>query len=275
MAVDKLVDSTQLDADLTSVANAIRTKGGTSAQLAFPAGFVQAVQDIPTGTSPTLITKTITENGTYEASDDDADGYSEVTVNVSGGGGEDDFTTHPGGNIAAIISHGTEYILTDYYPLMNILYSIKLSDDNLTAWEGYFAASNGSNNVSVQRNSSSWQFVVKLQTSGNTSYTVPGYGDHIPVVVSMSCVGKSAITATNPIVICGSYYNGALEATKGKFTFYGLNVADSYTHILARFVPWLENNVPCVKDIVNNKLYYNAGTGGFDYIDLEGVLHSA
>lgn len=49
MAVDKLVDSTQLDADLTAVANAIRTKGGTSAQLAFPAGFVSAVQAIPTG----------------------------------------------------------------------------------------------------------------------------------------------------------------------------------------------------------------------------------
>lgn len=49
MAVDKLVDSTQLDADLTSVANAIRTKGGTSAQLAFPSGFVSAVEAIPTG----------------------------------------------------------------------------------------------------------------------------------------------------------------------------------------------------------------------------------
>ena len=49
MAVDKLVDSTQLDADLTSVANAIRTKGGTSADLAFPAGFVSAVNAIPTG----------------------------------------------------------------------------------------------------------------------------------------------------------------------------------------------------------------------------------
>lgn len=49
MAVDKLVDSTQLDADLTSVANAIRAKGGTSAQLAFPAGFVSAVEAIPTG----------------------------------------------------------------------------------------------------------------------------------------------------------------------------------------------------------------------------------
>lgn len=49
MAVDKLVDSTQLDADLTSVANAIRTKGGTSASLAFPADFVSAVEAIPTG----------------------------------------------------------------------------------------------------------------------------------------------------------------------------------------------------------------------------------
>lgn len=49
MALDKLVDSTQLDADLTSVANAIRTKGGTSASLAFPAGFVSAIAAIPTG----------------------------------------------------------------------------------------------------------------------------------------------------------------------------------------------------------------------------------
>ena len=38
------------------------------------------------GSSATLITKTITENGTYSAEDDDADGYSEVTVNVPSGG---------------------------------------------------------------------------------------------------------------------------------------------------------------------------------------------
>lgn len=49
MSVDKLVDSTQLDADLTSVANAIRTKGGTSASLAFPSGFVSAIQAISGG----------------------------------------------------------------------------------------------------------------------------------------------------------------------------------------------------------------------------------
>lgn len=49
MALDKLVDSTQLDSDLTSVANAIRTKGGTSAPLSFPAEFVSAIGAISTG----------------------------------------------------------------------------------------------------------------------------------------------------------------------------------------------------------------------------------
>lgn len=49
MAVDKLVDSTQLDADLTTVANAIRTKGGTSAPLSFPQGMADAIDAIPTG----------------------------------------------------------------------------------------------------------------------------------------------------------------------------------------------------------------------------------
>ena len=37
------------DASLTSVANAIRTKGGTSANLYFPDGFVDAIEAIPTG----------------------------------------------------------------------------------------------------------------------------------------------------------------------------------------------------------------------------------
>ena len=60
MAVDKLVDSTQLDADLTSVANAIRTKGGTSADLAFPSGFVSAVEAIPSGGNIQVATGEIT-----------------------------------------------------------------------------------------------------------------------------------------------------------------------------------------------------------------------
>lgn len=49
MALDKLVDSAVLDAGLTSVADAIRTKDGTTGQLAFPDGFVEAVGAIQAG----------------------------------------------------------------------------------------------------------------------------------------------------------------------------------------------------------------------------------
>lgn len=69
--------------DITSVANAIRTKGGTSSGLSFPDGFVSAIGNIPTGGGATLIAKSISENGTYSANDDDADGYSSVSVSVA------------------------------------------------------------------------------------------------------------------------------------------------------------------------------------------------
>ena len=127
MAVDKLVDSAQLDADLEDIADAIRAKGGTSSQMAFPSGFVSAVQAIPTGGITPTGTKQITANGsnidvesykyadvavpnTYSAGDEgkvvsngalvaqssdtvtendtyDTTTISSLTVNVSGGGG--------------------------------------------------------------------------------------------------------------------------------------------------------------------------------------------
>lgn len=70
MAVDKLVDSTQLESDLTDIANAIRTKGGTSASLAFPADFVSAVEAISGGSAtPRLIDQmTITMTSTASSS---------------------------------------------------------------------------------------------------------------------------------------------------------------------------------------------------------------
>lgn len=44
------------DTDLTAVADAIRTKGGTSASLAFPAGFVSAIGNIPSGGGSSIFT---------------------------------------------------------------------------------------------------------------------------------------------------------------------------------------------------------------------------
>ncbi len=49
----------------------------------------------------TLVSKSVTANGTYNASSDNADGYSSVTVNVSGGG-----TTH----VFCSVMQGSMYI---------------------------------------------------------------------------------------------------------------------------------------------------------------------
>ena len=49
MAVDKLIDSAQLESDLTDVADAIRAKTGGTADLAFPADFVSEIGSISGG----------------------------------------------------------------------------------------------------------------------------------------------------------------------------------------------------------------------------------
>ena len=51
MATYKVVDADQLNADMTSVADSIRTKGGTTEALAWPDGYKTAIEEIQTGGS--------------------------------------------------------------------------------------------------------------------------------------------------------------------------------------------------------------------------------
>ena len=71
-----------IESDIAAAYDEAEAKGATMPQVQGSANLADAVASIPTGTAPTLITKQITENGTYTAADDNADGYSEVTVNV-------------------------------------------------------------------------------------------------------------------------------------------------------------------------------------------------
>jgi len=73
---------TKLETDITNAYSAVQTKGGTIPSNKNTDNLSAAINSIPSGGSATLITKTITENGTYKASDDDADGYSSVNVNL-------------------------------------------------------------------------------------------------------------------------------------------------------------------------------------------------
>ena len=75
---EKLVKLNQIKADLKTQIEAKGVTVGTADFEDYPG----LVEDIPSGDGGTLTTKSITQNGTYSAQDDNADGYSEVTVNV-------------------------------------------------------------------------------------------------------------------------------------------------------------------------------------------------
>lgn len=67
------------DTDLTAVASAIRTKGGTSAALQWPSGFVSAVQAIPSGGGGGVNTCTMT------VTDADPEGVNVICSSFSSG----------------------------------------------------------------------------------------------------------------------------------------------------------------------------------------------
>ena len=116
----------------------------------------EIVEEVLVG-PPTLIEKTITENGTYDASDDEADGYSSVTVDVSGGGGNATFAT------------ATEFNYVNDY--LSLLTNIDIPDGVESIGDSAFS------------------YCVSL-----TSITIPNSVTTIESSVFMSCSSLTSIT---------------------------------------------------------------------------------
>lgn len=111
------------DWDGDTISYCILEEGIPFADIYYSSNSLTYVEPSAVPSGATLITKNITANGTYNASSDNADGYSSVTVNVPSGGGaanivEGTFTT----NSASGVQNVTIPYTGSGYPIAAIIY---------------------------------------------------------------------------------------------------------------------------------------------------------
>ena len=70
MAVDRAIDSTEFDSKLTTVADAIRTAGGTTEPMSFPSGMVEAIAAIQAGSGGIELNGYQVSEGSFTISSD-------------------------------------------------------------------------------------------------------------------------------------------------------------------------------------------------------------
>ena len=237
-------------------------------------GFYQVDVDV----NPDLRPLSVSENGQY--SPDGFDGYSGVEVNVHNHNYSEDYDDFSGGNILALISHKDEYINTGYYPKVCTEYFLKATKDKTyTPYENLFATLFGSigTRVGIQMYLQSLTNVSFYTTPVATTANMPSsLSADVPTILSTRHLlsADPDTVATKPLLIFMGYYGTGFDR-KSQFNFFGLKCYEFGT-LVKKYVPWLdENNVPCVRELVNDEYFYNVGTGAFGYIDLEGNVHDA
>lgn len=152
-----------------------------------------------TSAGAVLITKTITENGTYDAEDDNADGYSSVTVNVSGGGGSttiDQLNVNGSGTYTAPTGHAYSPVVV---PAGSVTAPSSISGTSATV-------STGTNTLTLSKSVS---VTPNVTTSG---YISSGTAGNSSVSLTASVTTKAAATitpgTTNQTISSGTYLTG-------------------------------------------------------------------
>lgn len=242
-----------------------------------------------------LVDKTVTENGEYDPADDDADGYSGVTVNVSGGvtilSGMDEPTASVGSDgdmylrtsPAHLDSSNNSYITPGYTVKPNTKLVIDVTVKNAFSGRKYPAIFGfWQNNWST----STTLFVRHVSVgAGNTyfawgaSYTIAEVPleKRITITIdkdSISWTGSgesytyqlsgTGFTAGGPFYIyTQNYNNDSNNLCPMKLYRFSIYEDDTLVH---DYVPALGNNdTPCLYDEVEQAYFYNAGSDSFSY----------
>ena len=294
---------------LTNLANAIRNKTGevksytidemiekingmgssvltslnvTTNGIYTPESGVDGFSQVDVDVNPDLRPLSVSESGTYQP--DGFDGYESVVVDVPAQykDGKNNFS---GGNLLALITHGNEYLTTNFYPPANTNYLSKFRVIRVFGNPAVFGAIYKPPKCEFRINTFAGSTTLK-KSKYAISIGIDGGGvniDHDTSVVSVIPVNSpcpdSNDLSTYPLAIFGQYAGnstGNITSTEGHYEFYGLKCYDQNGNLVKKYVPWLdENNVPCVHELIDDEYFYNVGTGNFGYIDLEGNTHDA
>lgn len=213
MALDKAVDSAQLNADLTAVADAIRTKGGTSAQLAFPDGFVSAVQAIE-GAPDLQIVVTTSAGATVTATNGsktisgtaDSTGVCTLTVPETG-------TWSVSATLGGQTSDTKTVSITGSYAVALYFVSSTLNNNEWSVIKSVSDAGQGANYWSIgDRKAVTLNGTVGALTLSNyTTYAFIIGFNHNESVEGTNRIhfqlAKTALSGGTDVCLCDSYYN--------------------------------------------------------------------
>ena len=218
MAYDKVVDSASLDSKLTQVADAIRTKGNTSADLQFPSDFISAIQAIQTGTELQIVVS-VTSGATVTATKGSkvVSGTSingTCTLVVPEAGTWSVKATHNGQT-----SDTKSVTFTDSYALSLSFVSAVLNDNDWAQIKSVSDAGQGANYWSIgDRKAVTLNGTVgKLSLSNVTTYAfIIGFNHNASVEGTNRIhfqLAKTALSGGTDVCLCDSSYNSTVSTT--------------------------------------------------------------
>lgn len=226
MAYDKVVDSASLDSKLTQVADAIRTKGNTSADLQFPSGFISAIQAIQTGTELKIIVSvtsgaTVTATkGSKVVSGTSVNGVCTLIVPEAG-------TWSVKATLGGQTSGTKSVTFTDRYAVTLSFVSAVLNDNDWATIKKISDKGEGANYWSIgdRKEVILNGTVGHLTLSNYTTYAFIIGFNHNASVEGINCIhfqlGKTALSGGTDVCLCDSKYApdiGWSPAGAGYFT---------------------------------------------------------
>ena len=204
--------------DLTLVADAIRTKGGTTAQLIYPDGFVTAIQAIETGTELQIIVSvtsgaTVTATkGSLSVSGASVNGTCTLTVPEAG-------TWSVSATLGGQTSDTKTVSITDSYAVTLFFVSSTLNDNDWSVIKSVSDAGQGANYWSIgdRKEVTLNGTVGHLSLSNYTTYAFIIGFNHNASVEGANRIhfqfAKTALSGGTDVCLCDSKYNSQVSET--------------------------------------------------------------